>query len=171
MGDCVFSCRIKTPRFIELPFSANIMNTVKTPCIGICSTVFGDEVCRGCKRFVHEVIDWNIYDDDQKRLVKKRLEELSKQVLSSKIIVQDANKFYKTMKLVELDETQSEVILILELLRKAAKQIQNFEEHGLFVLSEYQHYTANELKELIDKEIHILATATYHKDFKSRLGY
>ena len=26
----------------------------KTPCIGLCSTVFGDSVCRGCLRFVHE---------------------------------------------------------------------------------------------------------------------
>ena len=30
-----------------------------TPCIGICSTVYGDEVCRGCKRTFTEVIDWN----------------------------------------------------------------------------------------------------------------
>ncbi|HBZ99754.1 MAG TPA: DUF1289 domain-containing protein, partial [Pseudomonas sp.] len=23
---------------------------IKTPCIGLCSTVYGDVVCRGCKR-------------------------------------------------------------------------------------------------------------------------
>ena len=30
-----------------------------TPCLGICSTTYGDDVCKGCKRFVHEVISWN----------------------------------------------------------------------------------------------------------------
>jgi len=79
------------------------MKAVKTPCIGICSTVFGDEVCRGCKRFVHEVIDWNLYDDEQKLLVKSRLEELSKQVLLGKIKVVDKAKFVATIKRVELD--------------------------------------------------------------------
>ncbi|MCF8976542.1 DUF1289 domain-containing protein, partial [Pseudomonas edaphica] len=28
---------------------------IKTPCVGLCSTVYGDLVCRGCKRFHHEV--------------------------------------------------------------------------------------------------------------------
>ncbi|MEO1955257.1 MAG: DUF1289 domain-containing protein, partial [Gammaproteobacteria bacterium] len=37
--------------------------SVKTPCIGVCSTVFGDEVCRGCKRFQNEVIEWNSYNN------------------------------------------------------------------------------------------------------------
>jgi hypothetical protein len=32
--------------------------TIKTPCVGLCSTVYGDLVCRGCKRFHHEVINW-----------------------------------------------------------------------------------------------------------------
>ena len=40
--------------------------SLKTPCIGVCSTVFGDDVCRGCKRFQHEVIQWNSYSDPEK---------------------------------------------------------------------------------------------------------
>jgi len=40
----------------------------KTPCVGLCSTVFGDTVCRGCMRFVHEVIDWNKYNPEQNKL-------------------------------------------------------------------------------------------------------
>ncbi|WP_317135104.1 DUF1289 domain-containing protein [Piscirickettsia litoralis] len=38
-----------------------------TPCVGLCSTVYGDDVCRGCKRFYHEIIDWNQYDINQKQ--------------------------------------------------------------------------------------------------------
>ncbi|MEL0305883.1 MAG: DUF1289 domain-containing protein, partial [Halieaceae bacterium] len=40
---------------------------IRTPCIGVCSTGVGDVVCRGCKRFAHEVIDWNGYSPEQKQ--------------------------------------------------------------------------------------------------------
>ena len=46
---------------------------VRTPCVGMCSTTFGDFVCRGCKRWLHEVIDWNAYDDANKHVVVERL--------------------------------------------------------------------------------------------------
>lgn len=45
-----------------------------TPCAGRCSTVFGDQVCRGCRRFNHEVIQWNTYTNEQQRAVWKRLD-------------------------------------------------------------------------------------------------
>ena len=63
--------------------------SVKTPCIGVCSTVFGDEVCRGCKRFQHEIIKWNAYDDIQKRSVLNRLELLKVQIMQSKVSITD----------------------------------------------------------------------------------
>src|SRR5690606_34582642 len=52
------------------------LNRVHTPCIGVCSTTFGDTVCRGCKRFLHEIVDWNRYSDAQKMLVWQRLDLL-----------------------------------------------------------------------------------------------
>ena len=38
----------------------------RTPCVGICSTTYGDDVCRGCKRFIHEVINWNSFKPEEK---------------------------------------------------------------------------------------------------------
>ena len=58
---------------------------VKTPCVGVCSTVFGDQVCRGCKRFHHELIEWNGYTDIQKETVWNRLESLKVLIMKSKI--------------------------------------------------------------------------------------
>lgn len=46
-----------------------------TPCAGRCSTVFGDHVCRGCRRFNHEVIRWNNYTSSQQLAVWQRLDE------------------------------------------------------------------------------------------------
>ena len=44
-----------------------------TPCLGICSTTYGDDVCKGCKRFVHEIISWPKYSQDERALVNDRL--------------------------------------------------------------------------------------------------
>ena len=48
----------------------------RTPCVGICSTTYGDDVCRGCKRFIHEVINWNSFKPEEKEAVWKRLENV-----------------------------------------------------------------------------------------------
>ncbi|MCF5354547.1 DUF1289 domain-containing protein, partial [Pseudomonas syringae] len=65
---------------------------IKTPCVGLCSTVYGDLVCRGCKRFHHEVIHWNGYNEDEKRAVWLRLEQLLVQVMTAKLEVFDADR-------------------------------------------------------------------------------
>jgi predicted Fe-S protein YdhL (DUF1289 family) len=52
-----------------------------TPCAGRCSTVFGDSVCRGCRRFNHEIIHWNSYSLAQKAAVWKRLDAQLDQIL------------------------------------------------------------------------------------------
>ena len=52
------------------------MSAPRTPCIGICSTSVGDPVCRGCKRFNHEVFQWNGYTPSEKANVIQRLENL-----------------------------------------------------------------------------------------------
>ncbi|AXQ21516.1 DUF1289 domain-containing protein [Acinetobacter wuhouensis] len=52
-----------------------------TPCAGRCSTVFGDAVCRGCRRFNHEVIQWNTYNAEQRLAVWKRLDAQLDQIL------------------------------------------------------------------------------------------
>ena len=46
-------------------------NTLRpdSPCAGYCSTSHGDEICKGCGRTFDEVINWIIYDDDEKAAV------------------------------------------------------------------------------------------------------
>lgn len=52
-----------------------------TPCAGRCSTVFGDAVCRGCRRFNHEVIQWNTYTAEERLSIWKRLDVQLDQIL------------------------------------------------------------------------------------------
>ena len=47
-----------------------------SPCIGVCSTTYGDLVCRGCYRFAHEISEWNGYSDAQRVRVQRRLDRI-----------------------------------------------------------------------------------------------
>jgi len=67
-----------------------LFEKVPTPCVGICSTTYGDSVCRGCRRYLHEVIDWNRYDDSEKRLIWQRLDNLMQQVLPRYFDIRDS---------------------------------------------------------------------------------
>ena len=44
-----------------------------SPCVGVCSTTFGDDVCYGCHRTYKEVIQWNTLSDEEKDGVNRRL--------------------------------------------------------------------------------------------------
>jgi predicted Fe-S protein YdhL (DUF1289 family) len=47
--------------------------TSDTPCIAICSTSQGDEVCKGCGRTFEEVQDWTKMEPVQKRQTWRRI--------------------------------------------------------------------------------------------------
>ncbi len=61
----------------------------RTPCVGICSTTYGDLVCRGCKRFAHEIVQWNGYDEAQQDAVRERLQRLRDEVLEQVLLCND----------------------------------------------------------------------------------
>ncbi|WP_447916917.1 DUF3717 domain-containing protein [Delftia acidovorans] len=47
--------------------------TPDTPCIAICSTSQGDEICKGCGRSFDEVQLWTAMEPAQKRMVWRRI--------------------------------------------------------------------------------------------------
>lgn len=52
------------------------MSKMSTPCIGVCSTALGDNVCKGCKRRDYEVDQWNTYDEGKKEDIDDRLDDV-----------------------------------------------------------------------------------------------
>jgi uncharacterized protein len=56
-----------------------------TPCIGMCSTVYGDDICRGCRRFSDEVVRWNGLSSSEKSSVLDRLAQLIELVILDKV--------------------------------------------------------------------------------------
>lgn len=61
----------------------------RTPCVGICSTTYGDLVCRGCKRFAHEIVQWNGFDEEQRRAVWTRLLTIRRGVVRDHVVLGD----------------------------------------------------------------------------------
>lgn len=44
---------------------------VKSPCISVC-VIDDADVCMGCYRHTSEIVDWLVFDDEDKREVLKR---------------------------------------------------------------------------------------------------
>ncbi|SVC30997.1 uncharacterized protein METZ01_LOCUS283851 [marine metagenome] len=139
---------------------------VKTPCIGVCSTVFGDQVCRGCKRFQNEVIEWNGYSDTEKETVWNRLESLKVLIMKSKILIQD-----KALLKSKLDhhkisyyEKVDPYCWVFDLIKQASQSIMDIQEFGLqFVLN--KPVDLGDLKQLIEEELFALSEAHYQRYF------
>ena len=138
---------------------------VKTPCIGVCSTGIGDAVCRGCKRFCHEVIDWNSYTSQQKQIVDNRLSGFLSQCVSNKLQITDTAllQWQLNVQQVTYNESHDEYCWVYSLIKAGASQIADSNEYGFIVDKAYQDISLTELREMIDMEFYILSEAHYQR--------
>jgi len=140
------------------------MNKIRTPCIGICSTTsVGDRVCRGCKRYAFEVINWNSYSDQEKLAVLSRVEKLNVQILEHRVAIHSIERLKLGLKSrrVPFDETLDPYCWVHNLLKRCHNSLASLEEFGLSVRSGYRQLTLVELSEQIDREILALCDAHF----------
>lgn len=156
----------------RIPTRPTSPNAVRTPCIGMCSTTYGDLVCRGCRRFSHEIIDWNRYHDDQKRAVWARLNALRDQVVEGRLSVVDPARLDEKLAMhrIPFDASASAPSRAYLLLRRGARHIQRLDAYGLEVLPEYADLSLPELRDLIDRDLQALAEAHYERYFAPLFG-
>lgn len=142
-----------------------LLTRIPTPCIGVCSTGIGDAVCRGCKRYAHEVIHWNSYTDAQKRVISERLDILLAQIVGAKLTVFDAQLLAAQLKAqqVRYSAHMSPPVWVFELLRAGARQIDDPRAFGFVVDANYQALGLTALREQIDREFFILSEAHYQR--------
>lgn len=138
-----------------------------TPCLGICSTTYGDDVCRGCKRFVHEVINWTSYTEDEKVNVNSRLESFKLTVLKEKFSIFDAGMLAEQLQAysINFNDSLDPLSWIFDLLRASGSQDLDIAKFGVSINSGYSHYSLGELKDLINKELFELSQAHYDRYF------
>lgn len=153
--------------YAVLPAIRSLMSSqrIKTPCVGLCSTVYGDLVCRGCKRFHHEVVNWNGYSDEEKRSVLSRLEALLTQVMMAKLEVFDAQRLRTQLeqRQIRFVPEQSPYCWAYQLIARGSRMINQVEAYGLALLPEFRGWPLPDLRDAIDKEFFILSEAHYER--------
>ncbi|RLL47367.1 DUF1289 domain-containing protein [Acinetobacter cumulans] len=130
-----------------------------TPCAGRCSTVFGDAVCRGCRRFNHEVIQWNTYNPVQQTAVWKRLDAQLDQILVPMLPFADLRHVegFVLSKRVRLRPDASKGRKLYHALKLCEKNRHFTDESGLGI-----HYKqVRPLWEEFERRVLALATASY----------
>ena len=142
-----------------------INKRVKTPCIGVCSTGIGDVVCRGCKRFAHEVIGWNGYTEEQRQLVVDRLDSFLVTIVSHKIDIFDETLLLEQLEYqqVTFDKSLSPSRWVYELLRAGAGQIQNTEAYGFRLRADWERFSLEEIRQFLDQDFFTLSSAHYER--------
>jgi predicted Fe-S protein YdhL (DUF1289 family) len=141
-----------------------IFSRTPTPCVGICSTTFGDLVCRGCRRYLHEIIDWNRYSEQEKRLILQRLDFLHEQILSQYFVIDNSAQlepYLLSLKTNYRSDSSSWTKLYILLRSKAI--LPPWNELGVRQISSLTLET-NELREKINQSLYTLALAYYEKD-------
>ncbi|MCF7202328.1 DUF1289 domain-containing protein [Pseudomonas oligotrophica] len=138
---------------------------IKTPCVGLCSTVYGDLVCRGCKRFHHEVVNWNAYSAEEKRAVWLRLEVLLAQVVAAKLEVFDEQLLRSQLEArqIRFVAEQSVYCWAYQLIARGARLIQQLEAYGIGLLPEFRDWPLPQLRDAIDREFFLLSEAHYER--------
>ncbi len=146
------------------------MKPVRTPCIGICSTTsFGDPICRGCKRFSHEVIHWNTFTEPQKQAVQARINLFTTQLMSNKFrivsqpkleqVLQDFRVFY--------DPDLSPYFWLNQLLQKHLHRLRGgLSEIGVELLPAWQGQDVRDLLLRVNDELHVLSEAHHQRYFR-----
>ena len=136
-----------------------------TPCLGICSTTYGDDVCKGCKRFVHEVISWNKYSSHEKELVNSRLEEFKVLILKERFAIEDPEIFKLKLNenAINFNNALNPLTWIFDLLRAAGSQNLDLSQFGIKVLI---NYDPKKIKDEINDELLELSEAHHQRYFK-----
>jgi predicted Fe-S protein YdhL (DUF1289 family) len=144
-----------------------LFTRVPTPCIGVCSTGIGDVVCRGCKRFAHEVIHWNSYSDEQKRLIDSRLDQFLMQIVASKIQIFDSALLARQLQSQQIRYAayKDPHIWVFQLLRAGASQIDDTYRFGFVIEPAFTRMSLTDLREQIDREFFVLSEAHYQRYF------
>ena len=137
-----------------------------TPCLGICSTTYGDDVCRGCKRFIHEVINWNSYSNDEKEIVDSRLEEFKVTILSHRFKVTDAELLSSKLKehAINFNDALDPITWIFDLLRASSQDL-DLELFGLELLPDHRTFSLSSIKDEINTELFELSQAHFDRYF------
>ena len=136
-----------------------------TPCLGICTTTFGDEVCKGCKRFSHEIVSWTKYSIEEREIVNDRLEKFKVQILKDRFEVFDDKLLSKNLDQmgINFNHSLNPLTWIYDLFRAAGSQTFDLENFGIKIL---KNFDAVKVRDEINRELLELSEVHHERYFK-----
>ena len=142
-----------------------LKNRSTTPCLGICSTTYGDDVCKGCKRFVHEIINWPKYSMDERAVINDRLEKFKIIILKDRFKIQDRDLFSFKLKenAINYNNSLDPLTWIFDLFRASGSQELDLAQFGI---SRLQNFNPKTIKDELNKELLELSEAHHQRYFK-----
>jgi|TARA_B100001094_G_scaffold196709_1_gene190727 predicted Fe-S protein YdhL (DUF1289 family) len=140
----------------------------RTPCIGVCSTTYGDDICRGCRRFRHEITSWIEYTDSEKSIINRRLEKFKITVLEEKFTVINPDTFKEALlqAKIRFNQDLQPICWIFDLFRSLNAENLNLEDFSLKVKKDFISTPVPQLKEDVNKEFYELSLAHYQRYIK-----
>lgn len=135
----------------------------RTPCVGVCSTTYGDLVCRGCKRFAHEIVAWNGYAEQQREAVWLRLRALLAQSVRAHLRVVDENKLRDAARAAGIEADLPWEALAFQTVRQHPAALVAL---GLAAASDATLETAA-VARVVDREFYLRSQAYYEASFKT----
>ena len=144
------------------------MRVRRTPCIGICSTTYGDLICRGCKRFAHEVTGWNRYADDQRAVVWRRLNDLRDAAVAEFLRIENEAALREAAVALGIppEPEWTGLSVVYETLRRT-RGAPDLAALGLVRSAFAADIAADELFGAMDREFYTRATAAYERNFRT----
>ena len=120
-------------------------------------------MCRGCKRFAHEIVQWNGYDQDQQARIWERLQRLRDEVVRQHLSVADRDVYTRACRGAGLAAGVA-AETVYTLLRYLVAQQQSLAEAGLTTVNGAA--PALQVLREIDTEVYARSVAHYERNFK-----
>ena len=132
---------------------------MRSPCVGLCSTTYGDEFCRGCKRYYQDIIDWNSLSESNQQQITIHLEADITAIAQKYIQVTDSKILLAQCQRHEIKHhlESSPLCWAFRLLQKGSDRIQDLSKYGIDIFPEYSNLTLPKLFELMDEQLYDVA--------------
>jgi len=123
-------------------------------------------VCKGCKRFSHEIVSWTKYSLEEREIVNDRLEKFKVQILQHRFEIVDQDLFESKLeeKAINFNHSLDPLTWIFDLFRAAGSQTFDIESFGIKKLYQFDPKT---IRDEINKELLELSEAHHERYFKN----
>ena len=106
---------------------------IVSPCVGLCSTTVGDNVCRGCQRHDDEILHWLSFSTEQREQRMRELDRMRSDAASRFVEVLDAGQLEQQLlrHRIRFRQEQPALSRVVELLRVGRQQIKDVGRYGI----------------------------------------